>query len=49
MTTKFSKQREQLESEYKRLTEEMSQSKSAASNAEDQREGSPYGKREEAA
>jgi RNA polymerase-binding protein DksA len=49
MTGKFSKQRELLESEHKRLTEEMSQSKTTASSPEERREGSPFGKREEEA
>jgi len=49
MTARFKKQREQLESEHKRLTEEMVQSKASASTAEERREGSPFGKREEEA
>jgi DnaK suppressor protein len=49
MTAKFKKQHEQLESEHKRLTEEMMQSKTTASTTEERREGSPFGKREEEA
>jgi DnaK suppressor protein len=49
MTGKFSKQRELLESERKRLNEEMSQSQTTASSADERREGSPFGKREEEA
>jgi DnaK suppressor protein len=49
MTGKFSKQRELLENERKRLTEEMSQSQTNASSQEERREGSPFGKREEEA
>jgi DnaK suppressor protein len=49
MADKFSKQREVLENERKRLTEEMSQSQTNASSQEERREGSPFGKREEEA
>jgi RNA polymerase-binding protein DksA len=49
MTAKFKKQHELLESEHKRLTEEMTQSKTTASTSEERREGSPFGKREEEA
>ncbi|MHB8105720.1 MAG: TraR/DksA family transcriptional regulator [Dehalococcoidales bacterium] len=49
MVEKFKKQREQLETEYKRLTEELAQSATNASSAEERREGSPFGKREEEA
>ena len=49
MTVKFSKQRELLETERKRLIEEMSQSQTTASSADERREGSPFGKREEEA
>ncbi len=49
MTTKFSKQRELLEIEQKRLNEEMLKSQTTASSAEERREGSPFGKREEEA
>ena len=43
------KQREQLDTEFKRLTEEMTQLQNNASSAEERREGSPFGKREEEA
>lgn len=46
---KFKKQREQLESERKRLIEEMIQMENNASTQEERREGSPFGKREEEA
>lgn len=49
MTAKFKKQREQLEAEHKRLTEELEQIQTNASSAEERREGSPFGKREEEA
>ena len=49
MTAKFKKQREQLESEYKRLTDELTQLQINASSSEERREGSPFGKREEEA
>jgi len=49
MTAKFKKQHEQLESEYKRLTEELEQIHASASTSEERREGSPFGKREEEA
>jgi RNA polymerase-binding protein DksA len=49
MTAKFKKQREQLESEHKRLTDELAQLKTSASTSEERREGSPFGKREEEA
>jgi DnaK suppressor protein len=49
MTDKFKKQREQLETEFKRLNEELSQLATNASSAEERREGSPFGKREEEA
>ena len=49
MTDKFKKQREQLETEFKRLTEELAQLSTNASSAEERREGSPFGKREEEA
>jgi RNA polymerase-binding protein DksA len=49
MTAKFKKQREQLESECKRLTEELAQLQKSASSSEERREGSPFGKREEEA
>jgi RNA polymerase-binding protein DksA len=46
---KYKKQRELLEKEHKRLTEEMVQTQNNASSAEERREGSPFGKREEEA
>ena len=49
MTGKFLKQRELLETERKRLIEEMAQSENNASSADERREGSPFGKREETA
>ena len=49
MTTKFSKQRELLLNEHKRLTEELAQLHTTASSQEERREGSPFGKREEEA
>jgi RNA polymerase-binding protein DksA len=49
MTEQLKKQREQLEVEYKRLTEELAQLANNASSAEERREGSPFGKREEEA
>jgi RNA polymerase-binding protein DksA len=49
MTEQFKKQREQLENEYKRLTDELAQLQNNASSAEERREGSPFGKREEEA
>jgi RNA polymerase-binding transcription factor len=49
MTEQFKKQREQLETEYKRLTDELAQLQNNASSAEERREGSPFGKREEEA
>ena len=49
MTARFSKQRELLEIEHKRLTEELAQLHTNASSAEERREGSPFGKREEEA
>jgi len=49
MTAKFKKQHEQLDSEHRRLTEEMVQLQSNASTSEERREGSPFGKREEEA
>jgi RNA polymerase-binding protein DksA len=49
MTDKFKKQREQLETEHKRLAEELAQLATNASSAEERREGSPFGKREEEA
>jgi len=49
MTEKFKKQQEALETERKRLNEELSQMQTNASTAEERREGSPFGKREEEA
>jgi len=46
---KFKKQREQLEVELKRLTDELTQLQTNASSSEERREGSPFGKREEEA
>lgn len=49
MTTDFSALRARLESEKKRLTEELEQLQTSASSADERREGSPFGKREEEA
>jgi DnaK suppressor protein len=49
MTEQFKKQHGQLEAEYKRLTAELTQLHNNASTAEERREGSPFGKREEEA
>ena len=49
MAQKFKKQREQLEAERQRLTEELEQLHTSASSSEERREGSPFGKREEEA
>jgi DnaK suppressor protein len=49
MAEKYSKQREQLKTEHKRLTEELTQLQNNKSSAEERREGSPFGKREEEA
>jgi len=49
MTTDFSALRTKLESEQKRLTEEFEQLQTNASSADERREGSPFGKREEEA
>ena len=50
MTTDFTLLRSRLESEQKRLTEELEQSKvSVRRPADERREGSPFGKREEEA
>jgi DnaK suppressor protein len=46
---KFKKQRELLEIERKRLANELQQTQDNASSAEERREGSPFGKREEEA
>jgi DnaK suppressor protein len=49
MTEQFKKQQEQLETEYKRLSGELTQLQKSASSTEERREGSPFGKREEEA
>ncbi len=49
MTTNFNLLRSRLESEQKRLTEQMDQIKASVRPAEERREGSPFGKREEEA
>ena len=49
MTTKFKALRTRLESEHKRLTDELKQSKAGAYPVDERREGSPFGKREEEA
>jgi RNA polymerase-binding protein DksA len=49
MAEQFKKQREALQIEFKRLTDELSQLANNASTAEERREGSPFGKREEEA
>jgi DnaK suppressor protein len=49
MMDKFKKQREVLEAESKRLTDELQLTQDNASSAEERREGSPFGKREEEA
>ena len=49
MAEKYSKQREKLKTEHKRLTEELAQLETNKSSAEERREGSPFGKREEEA
>ncbi len=49
MTTNFNLLRSRLESEQKRLIEELEQSKANVRPAEERREGSPFGKREEEA
>ncbi len=49
MTTKFKKLRSYLEGEQKRLLEEIQQLEASAHPAEERREGSPFGKREEEA
>jgi DnaK suppressor protein len=46
---KFKKQRELLESDLKRLADELTQLQTSASTSEERREGSPFGKREEEA
>ena len=49
MTTGFNLLRSRLETERKRLIEELEQSKASVRPAEERREGSPFGKREEEA
>ena len=49
MATKFNLLRSRLESEQKRLTEDMEQLQSTRHSGEEGREGSPFGKREEEA
>jgi DnaK suppressor protein len=49
MTTNFSIQRSQLESEKKRLIQELEDLKASSTPREERREGSPFGKREEEA
>jgi len=49
MTTDTKKLRAHLESEHKRLTEELEQLKASVPSSEERREGSPFGKREEEA
>ena len=49
MVTNFNMLRSRLESERKRLVEEMEQLKANVSPADERREGSPFGKREEEA
>ena len=49
MTTGFNLLRSHLESERKRLIEELEHLKSSARPADERREGSPFGKREEEA
>ena len=49
MTTGFNLLRSRLESERKRLTGELEQLESSVRPAEERREGSPFGKREEEA
>jgi len=49
VTTNFDLLRSRLESEQKRLTEQLAQLKASVRPAEERREGSPFGKREEEA
>ena len=49
MIANIKKLRAYLESEHKRLTEEMEQLKTSEPSSEERREGSPFGKREEEA
>jgi RNA polymerase-binding protein DksA len=49
MTTNFNLLRSRLESERKRLTEQLNQLEASVRPTEERREGSPFGKREEEA
>ena len=49
MTEQLKKQREQLDVEHKRLADELAKLQENKSTAEERREGSPFGKREEEA
>jgi DnaK suppressor protein len=49
MAADYKKLRTQLESEQKRLTEELEQLQGSVPTSEERREGSPFGKREEEA
>ena len=49
MTTNFNLLRSRLESEQKRLTEQLKQLQTSIRSTEERREGSPFGKREEEA
>jgi len=49
MTAGYKKLRAQLESEQKRLIEEMEQLQTGGTSSDERREGSPFGKREEEA
>ena len=49
MTADFNTLRTKLKSEQKRLTDELEQLQTSASSADERREGSPFGKREEEA
>lgn len=49
MPTDYGELRKKLESEHKRLEEELEQIHNNASSADERREGSPFGKREEEA
>ena len=49
MTNKFKELRSRLESEKKRLVDELEQLEASARPTDERREGSPFGKREEEA
>lgn len=49
MTTNFDELHKQLKNEHKRLEEELEELQNNASSADERREGSPFGKREEEA